>query len=63
MNSLSKFINLFSIKINIGERLKLSNSEFDKINKMFKDITIENKKSNCIIEWNNNRLKFHNLKN
>ena len=63
LNSLSKFINLFSIKINIGERLKLSNSEFDKINKMFKDITIENKKSNCIIEWNNNRLKFHNLKN
>ena len=63
MNSLSKFINLFSIKINIGERLKLSNNEFDKINKMFKDITIENKKSNCIIEWNNNRLKIHNLKN
>jgi len=62
LNSLSKFIYLFSIKINIGERVKLSNNEFDKINKMFKDITIENKKSNCIIEWNN-RLKFHNLKN
>ena len=62
LNSLSKFKNLFWIEIKFNKKLKLSRYEIDKIKKMFNGISIEIRKNNCIIKWNNNNLKFNDFK-